>query len=125
MTTLLRYDLFIDGSYQPAATAKTYETIDPFSGKPWAIVPDGGEADVDRAVRAARSALAGPWGAMTGFERARLLRALATILERDADELARLETRDTGKSCARWARRRSTCRSGSTTSRARPTRFRA
>src|SRR5262245_25731938 len=97
MTTLLRYDLFIDGRYQPAATAKTYETIDPFSGKPWAIVPDGGEADVERAVRAARSALAGPWMAMTGFERARLLRALATILERDAEDLARLETRDTGK----------------------------
>jgi acyl-CoA reductase-like NAD-dependent aldehyde dehydrogenase len=97
MTTLLRYDLFIDGRYHPAATAKTYETIDPFSGKPWAIVPDGNEADVDRAVRAARSALAGPWMAMTGFDRARLLRTLATILERDADELARLETRDTGK----------------------------
>jgi aldehyde dehydrogenase (NAD+) len=97
MSTLLRYDLFIGGRYQPTATAKTYETIDPFSGKAWAIVADGDEADVDRAVRSARAALAGPWGSMSGFDRARLLRALATVLERDADELARLETRDTGK----------------------------
>jgi aldehyde dehydrogenase (NAD+) len=96
-SALPRYELFIDGRHQPAASGKNYETTDPFAGKPWAIVPDGDEVDVDRAVRAARAALGGPWGSMTGFDRARLLRALATILERDAEELARLETRDTGK----------------------------
>jgi (Z)-2-((N-methylformamido)methylene)-5-hydroxybutyrolactone dehydrogenase len=96
-SALPRYELFIDGRHQLAASGKSYETTDPFAGKPWAIVPDGDEVDVDRAVRAARAALRGPWGSMTGFDRARLLRALATILERDAEELARLETRDTGK----------------------------
>jgi len=97
MTVMRRYDLFIGGLAEPAASGKRYESIDPFTGNPWAIVPDGSEADVDRAVRAARSAFDGPWGAMTGFDRARLLRSLAAILERDADELARLETRDNGK----------------------------
>lgn len=96
-TALPRYGLFLDGSFVPAASGKTYETIDPFAGTAWAVVPDAGEADVDRAVAAARAALAGPWGAMTGFDRARLIRALAGILERDAETLARLETRDNGK----------------------------
>jgi (Z)-2-((N-methylformamido)methylene)-5-hydroxybutyrolactone dehydrogenase len=94
---LPHYDLFIAGRAEPAASGKTYETVNPYLGKPWAIVPDGGEVDVDRAVRAAREALGRPWIAMTGFDRARLLRTLATILERDADTLAALETRDTGK----------------------------
>jgi aldehyde dehydrogenase (NAD+) len=96
-SSLPRYELFVGGRFVPAASGKTYETVDPYTGKPWAVVADGGEADVDRAVRAAREALGGPWGVMTGFDRARLIRALATILERDADALAALETRDTGK----------------------------
>src|SRR5437773_4498386 len=96
-SSLPRYDLFVAGRPMPSASGKTYETVNPYTAKPWAVVPDGGADDVDIAVRAAREALGGAWGAMTGFDRARLLRALATILERDADALAALETRDTGK----------------------------
>jgi (Z)-2-((N-methylformamido)methylene)-5-hydroxybutyrolactone dehydrogenase len=97
MSGLARYDLHVGGRTVAAASGRTYETVDPYSGRPWAVVPDGGEADVDAAVGAAREALAGAWGAATGFERARLMRSLASILERDADVLAALETRDTGK----------------------------
>ncbi|MDQ2815894.1 MAG: aldehyde dehydrogenase, partial [Actinomycetota bacterium] len=53
--------------------------------------------DVDRAVAAARQALAGPWGQLTGFGRAALMRRLAGLIERDAGRLAEVETRDTGK----------------------------
>jgi aldehyde dehydrogenase (NAD+) len=53
-SSLPRYDLFVGGASAPAASGKTYETVDPYTGKPWAIVADGGEADVDGAVRAAR-----------------------------------------------------------------------
>ena len=49
------------------------------------------------AVAAARRALSGPWGELTGFGRARLMRRLAELIARDADRLAEFETRDTGK----------------------------
>ena len=75
----------------------TYGTIEPFTGEVWAEVPDVSVDDVDRAVAGARAALAGPWGAMTGTERARLMRRLAAILERDAADLAEVESRDNGK----------------------------
>jgi aldehyde dehydrogenase (NAD+) len=96
-TTLPTYDLPIGGDWIPAADGSSYETTDPYTGAPWAVVPDGGAEDVDRAVAAARAALAGPWGTMSATDRGRLLFRLADILERDADELGRIETRDNGK----------------------------
>jgi aldehyde dehydrogenase (NAD+) len=92
-----RYRLFIGGEWVDAASGRTFQTLDPFAGEPWAEVPDAGPEDVDRAVTAAREALAGPWGALTGKDRARLLRRLADLLARDAETLARIETRDNGK----------------------------
>ncbi len=92
-----RYRLFIGGEWVDAASGRTFQTLDPFAGKPWAEAPDAGPEDVDRAVAAAREALAGPWGALTGKDRARLLRRLADLLARDAEALARIETRDNGK----------------------------
>jgi aldehyde dehydrogenase (NAD+) len=74
-----------------------YGSVDPFTGEVWAVVPDAKVSEVDRAVGAARAALKGPWGGMTGTERARLMRRLAAILERDADALAEVESRDNGK----------------------------
>ena len=62
------------------------------------MVPEAGEADVDAAVRAARSAFdEGPWGRMTGTERARLMRRLATLLDENAERLAIVESTDNGK----------------------------
>src|SRR5690242_15515876 len=75
----------------------TYGTVDPYTGEVWAEVPEATREDVDAAVAAARAALDGPWGAMTGTERARLMRRLAAILERDAADLAAVESRDNGK----------------------------
>lgn len=76
---------------------RTYDSIDPFTGEVWATVADATVEDVDAAVSTARAALNGAWGAMTGSERARLMRRLAAILERDAAELALVESRDNGK----------------------------
>jgi aldehyde dehydrogenase (NAD+) len=76
---------------------RTYGSLDPFTGEVWASVPDATIDDVDVAVSGARAALNGAWGAMTGAERARLMRRLAAILERDAAELALVESRDNGK----------------------------
>jgi (Z)-2-((N-methylformamido)methylene)-5-hydroxybutyrolactone dehydrogenase len=92
-----RYSLFIDGQAAEAVSGDRYDSIDPFAQAAWASASDGGAADVDLAVAAARRALAGPWGQLTGFGRAALMRRLAELIARDADLLAETETRDTGK----------------------------
>ena len=91
------YALHIAGEAVEPSTGQSYETLNPFTGAPWARVADAGAADVDAAVRAAREALRGRWGAMTAPERAGVLGAAADVLEEDADRLARLETTDNGK----------------------------
>src|SRR5271155_5450307 len=92
-----QYTLFIDGRRTEAASGRRYDSGDPFLGERWASAADGDAADVDAAVAAARRALPGPWGQLTGFGRARLMRRLAELIERDAGRLAEIETRDTGK----------------------------
>jgi aldehyde dehydrogenase (NAD+) len=94
---LPQYELYVAGGNFPPANGRFYETVDPYTGRPWARVPDAGDEDVDRAVGAARAAFEGDWGALTGFERSRLMHRLADLLERDADRLAELESRDSGK----------------------------
>ncbi|HEU4975061.1 MAG TPA: aldehyde dehydrogenase [Baekduia sp.] len=72
------------------------ESVDPFRQEAWTAISDADAADVDRAVRGAREAFRS-WRRVTGYERAKLLFAFADILEAEADELGRLETRDNGK----------------------------
>jgi aldehyde dehydrogenase (NAD+) len=96
--SLERYSMFIDGQEVQDSGGRTIESLNPYNGKPWAVVPDGSEADVDRAVAAARYAFdKGPWGQMTATQRGALLRKLGDIIARDAEELARIESRDNGK----------------------------
>jgi acyl-CoA reductase-like NAD-dependent aldehyde dehydrogenase len=75
----------------------TFESIDPYTGEPWAVVPEATRADVDDAVAAARAAFEGEWGALTGTARGRLLRRLGEVITESADDLAIAETRDNGK----------------------------
>lgn len=93
----LAFSLLIAGTESAAGSGRTYESVDPYTGEPWAVVPDGDKADIDRAVQAARDALAGPWGRLSATERGRLLFRLADVIEREADHLADLEVRDGGK----------------------------
>jgi hypothetical protein len=110
------YTLVIDGQRVEAAAGHRYDTIDPFLGAPWASAADGDADDVNRAVAAARRALTGPWGQLTGFGRAALMRRLAELIVRDADRLAEIETRDTGKLLREMRGQLATIPSGSTTS---------
>ena len=99
MTTveLPRYQHVIDGRRVESASGQRYDSVDPYLGQPWASAADGDAADADLAVAAARRALGGPWGQLTGFGRAALMRRLGDLIARDADRLAEVETRDTGK----------------------------
>jgi len=80
---------------QPGA-GERFASINPATGEVLGYVTAAGGSQVDAAVRAARQAQAG-WGAMPGAERARVLRRAADILRSRNQELAELETRDTGK----------------------------
>ena len=92
------YRMLVDGEWVDAGSGESFESVNPYTGRVWATAPEAGEEDVDRAVRAARRALdEGPWGRMTGTERARLLRRLAGLIAENADRIARVESTDNGK----------------------------
>ncbi|KAF0960880.1 aldehyde dehydrogenase [Rhodococcus sp. T7] len=89
--------MFIGGTWTAAAGGETMESIDPSNGLAWTRVPAADGTDVDRAVASATEAMAGEWGATPGPRRAHLLNRLADLVDRDADRLAAIETRDNGK----------------------------
>ena len=87
--------LFIGGEFTPAADGATLATIDPHDQSVLAEVAEAKEADVDRAVAAATGAFPA-WSRRAAMERGRLRLKLADAIEADAENLALLETRDTG-----------------------------
>ncbi|MFE6774944.1 aldehyde dehydrogenase family protein [Streptomyces sp. NPDC057702] len=94
----VRGRLLIAGHWTPAASGAEFTTFDPASGQALGTCASAGQADVDAAVEAARAALTEPaWAGIAAAERARLLWRLADLIERDATELAELETRDQGQ----------------------------
>ena len=94
------YGLFIGGELTEPASGELRELTEPATGEPLVRAATAGEADVDRAVEAARTALAGDWGKTPGTERARLLHALADTIVANRAELAELEARNVGKAIA-------------------------
>lgn len=91
------YQLYIDGRRCEPAGGEYFESFDPYTGKPWALIPKGTAADVERAVEAADRAFNGPWHAMTASARGALLRRLGDLIARDAERLSGIEVRDNGK----------------------------
>ncbi len=90
--------LLIDGKWVEAESGKTFETRNPATDEVIAKIQEGGKADVDKAVKAARKAYEeGPWRKMSASERGRCLYKLADLIEQRADEFAQLETLDNGK----------------------------
>ncbi len=91
------YKLIIGGGATDAASGETFDSIDPSTGEVFATVAKGGRDDVERAVRAARTAFdEGPWPRMKGRERAKHLLAVADLVKQQANTLAELEARDAG-----------------------------
>ncbi|MCM3166781.1 aldehyde dehydrogenase family protein [Peribacillus frigoritolerans] len=90
--------LLINGELVEAASGKTFETLDPSNGKVLAVVSEAGPEDVDKAVKAARTAFdKGPWKKMSASERSRLIYKLADLMEEHKEALAQLDTLDNGK----------------------------
>src|SRR5256885_14526059 len=97
VATQREYGLHISGEPVAPTAGEVRELREPATGEPLARAAMGGEADVDRAVAAARAALDGPWGKTPATERSRLLHALADAITANRKELAELESRNVGK----------------------------
>ncbi|MDI5970140.1 aldehyde dehydrogenase family protein [Streptomyces sp. SL13] len=90
------YGLFVDGEFREAADGRVFKSLSPSSEEVLAEVAQAGAADVDAAVRAARTAFTG-WSALPGTERAKYLFRIARIIQERSRELAVLESLDNGK----------------------------
>lgn len=91
------FGLFLDGAMVPAASGATYESINPATGAPWAVVAAAGVEDVERAVASARAAHdSGVWSRMPASERAQVLRRAADLFIERQDELVFAEVADSG-----------------------------
>ncbi|WP_109467973.1 aldehyde dehydrogenase [Albibacillus kandeliae] len=90
-------NLYIGGSWVAPQDGGMIESIDPATGAVWARVAYGGKADVDRAVAAAREAFEGEWSRIAPHERAAMLRKFADLYAAKVEDLAQLETRDSGR----------------------------
>lgn len=93
--------LLIGGEWVEALSARTFDTVNPATGKVIAHLAEGGAEDVDRAVAAARAAFEGPWSKFKPFDRQALMLKIADTFECHFDELCVLETLDMGAPIAR------------------------
>ncbi|TRY69878.1 hypothetical protein DNTS_015342, partial [Danionella cerebrum] len=97
MTVKMPYQCFINGKFEDAEDGKTYKTVSPTDGSVICNVAYASVADVDKAVSAAKEAFEqGPWGKMNPRDRGQLLYRLADLMEEHQEELATIETIDSG-----------------------------
>lgn len=88
---------FIDGAFVESASGKSFENRRPHDGELAGLVAEGGKAEVDAAVRAARSALDGPWQKLSNDDRSDLMRAVADGITKRFDDFVAAEMADTGQ----------------------------
>lgn len=98
MAELKKYQIYIGGKWCDAESGETFESEDPFTGEPWALIPKCGEGDVNKAVEAAYAAWdSGPWADTTATARGRMMRKLGDLIAENGTSLAQTEVRDNGK----------------------------
>ncbi len=93
---MARLTNYIDGCQVPPATGEYLPNLEPATGQALAEIPDSTAADVDGAALAAERAFPA-WSHLPAAERSRIIGRIADLIERDQDQLARLESQDTGK----------------------------
>lgn len=90
--------LFINGKWVNSVSGKTFDTINPATEEVITSIAEGGKADIDLAVTAARKAFEdGPWKRTDARDRGKILLKIMELIEKNKDELALLETLDNGK----------------------------
>lgn len=87
---------FFNGKVQQSTSGTTFNVFNPATGSPIAVVPTSGPADVDAAVASATEAFKS-WSSTPPIQRSRILRKAVEFLHSRNDEIARIETLDTGK----------------------------
>lgn len=92
-----KYQLYIDGRRTAPLAGRMLPSTNPYTGDVWAEIPDAGADDVDAAVVAANRAFEREWRHTPGLKRAALMIKLASLIERDADRMSRIESTDNGK----------------------------
>ncbi len=98
MTELPQFNAYINGASVAPSTNEYFETVNPYTSKPWASVARCDKADADAAIEAAHTAFThGEWATFTPTQRGALLRRLGDLLTEHAAELAEFEVRDNGK----------------------------
>ena len=97
MNKIKEYKMYINGDWIDAENNKTFKTLNPENNEPWAIVPEASAKDVDKAVKAAQTAFEGNWSKLFPKERANYLKEIADQLRKNAENLGKIETIDTGK----------------------------
>ncbi|KDR40530.1 aldehyde dehydrogenase [Caballeronia glathei] len=92
------YQLWINGKHEDPTKGEWIDTVNPYTGEPWARIPRGTAEDSARAVKAAKRALDdSPWSRMTATERGKVMRRIGDLIVQHAAHLAATETRDNGK----------------------------
>ena len=93
-----KYGLYINGNEVEPQRGEWIETVDPYRGDAWALIPRGGAEDVERAVAAAKLAMTkGAWATMSATKRGKVLRSIGDVVAKNAVRLAEIEARDNGK----------------------------
>jgi len=89
--------LLINGNWVPAKSGKTFESINPANEELLAEVAEGGQEDIDAALKAARKAFEdGPWSKMRPHDRTKSLLKAADLIEKNREELVELSSLDNG-----------------------------
>ena len=92
-----RYELFINGKFEKPTSKKYFDTINPATEEKLSEVAEGNATDVDKAVKAARTAYDKTWSKMPAKERAKYIYRIARMIQERAREFAVIETLDGGK----------------------------
>lgn len=98
MEDLESFEVFIDGGWRSACDDQYFTSVNPYTNKPWAKIPQCNAADVNEAVEAAyEAAYGGEWAGMNPTARGALLHKLGDLIAENAEQLAATEVRDNGK----------------------------
>lgn len=93
-----KYQMYIGGKWENPASGEWFETLNPYTAEPWALIPRGNSEDAARAVQAAHRAMnVGAWPKLNATQRGALMRRLGDLIAANAERLAEIEVRDNGK----------------------------